>query len=117
AIVLATFQNFAKKSTHRVIGLMSGTSADGVDAALCEIGGSGRGQLKVGILGQYSEPFDAPLRERVLNACKPGGGNSAELCELNFILGETFAHAAKNAIQAANLATRDIDLIGSHGQT
>ena len=45
------------------------------------------------------------------------GGSSAELCELNFILGEEFARAAEKAAQAAGLSLSEIDLIGSHGQT
>lgn len=113
----AVFERFARKKSHRVVGLMSGTSVDGVDAALCEIGGQGRGKMSVRILSQFSAPFPAPLRERILAACRPGGGSSAEICELNFILGEEFAHAAKNAIQGAGLQSSDIDLIGSHGQT
>src|SRR5579862_2868185 len=111
------FERFSSTETHRVIGLMSGTSVDGVDAALCEISGQGRGKLSVKILSEFSSPYPAPLRERILAACKPGGGSSAEICELNFVIGEEFAHAAKNAIYAAGLEAHDIDLIGSHGQT
>ena len=115
--MLKTFERFTRKDRHIVVGLMSGTSVDGIDAAVCEIEGHGRGKLKLRILGGHGEAFDAALRERILNLCKTGGGSTAEVCELNFILGEVFAHAAKNAVQAADLSMADIDLIGSHGQT
>lgn len=110
-------QSFTQRDTHTVIGLMSGTSVDGVDAAVCRITGHGRGNLKVRVVGEHSEPFDADVRERIMTLCKTGGGSTAEICELNFVLGEVFAHAAKNAMQAAELAANEIDLIGSHGQT
>ncbi|MEI6236190.1 MAG: anhydro-N-acetylmuramic acid kinase, partial [Planctomycetota bacterium] len=73
--------------------------------------------LKLRVLSTYHEAFEPDIRARILALCKPDGGNSAEICELNFVLGEIFAHAAKNATQAAELAMRDIDFIGSHGQT
>ena len=100
-----------------MIGLMSGTSVDGIDAAVCELSGHGRGELKIRILGTHAQAFEAGLRARILAACRPEGGSSRELCELNFILGEEFAHAAKNAVQAACLSMSEIDLVGSHGQT
>ncbi len=115
--MLATFERFSRKDIHIVIGLMSGTSVDGVDAAVCSIEGHGRGRMKLRVLGSHSEPFEAPLRERILNLCNAGGGSTAELCELNFVIGEVFAHTAKNAAQAAELGLDQIDLIGSHGQT
>lgn len=115
--MLATLQRFCGKDTHRVIGLMSGTSVDGIDAAVCELSGHGRGDLKIRILGTHAQAFDAGLRARILEACRPDGGSSRELCELNFMLGEELAHAAKNAVQAASLSMSEIDLVGSHGQT
>lgn len=115
--MLKTFERFTGKDRHIVVGLMSGTSVDGVDAAVCEIEGHGRGNLKLRILGGHSEAFDSGLRESILNLCKAGGGSTAEICELNFVLGEVIAHTAKNAVQAADLSMADIDLIGSHGQT
>lgn len=114
--MLATFQKFHSKTVHRVIGLMSGTSVDAIDAVLCELSGEGRGNLKVRILSSHAQIFERAMRERILKASL-GGGSSFELCELNFVLGEELAHAAKNAIQAAQLTTADIDLVGSHGQT
>jgi anhydro-N-acetylmuramic acid kinase len=99
-------------STDRIcLGLSSGTSADGVDAALVRIVGSGPG-TKVTLLQHGVYPFTDQLRRRIreLNGVK-------EVCELNFSLGELFAEAAVRLIAEAELLMEDVDLIGSHGQT
>lgn len=111
------FEQFRAKETHRVIGLMSGTSADGIDAALCEISGRGRGQLKVKLLAHHALALPEFLRERVLSACQRDGGSSAGICELNFLLGEAFAAACVGVMEQAGVSASDVDLIGSHGQT
>lgn len=100
----------------RVIGLISGTSCDGVDAALCEISGSGR-ELKVKLLGYRTEPYSEALRNRVLAVNDPQRGRTDELCRLNFRVGWTFARAAKHLLKECGVPARDVDLVGSHGQT
>ncbi|HEV7215615.1 MAG TPA: anhydro-N-acetylmuramic acid kinase, partial [Chloroflexota bacterium] len=98
------------------IGLMSGTSIDAIDAAVVDIVGSGAA-LHVALLAFHSMPMPPALRERTLQACVLGGGNTRLICELNAEIGEAFARAAQAAIAAAGLHPGDIDLIGSHGQT
>ena len=105
------------KKTHRVIGLISGTSADGVDACLCEISGEGRGGLSIKLIAEHTEPYADFVRDRILRASDPKGGNSAEICELNFLLAEVFASAANMLLATAKVQAADVDLIGSHGQT
>ena len=105
------------RETHRVIGLISGTSADGVDAALCEISGSGRGGLSVKLVAEHTEPYPDFIRKRVLRACDAESGSSADVSELNFLLGELFAASAKQLLQTAGVPADSVDLIGSHGQT
>jgi anhydro-N-acetylmuramic acid kinase len=115
--MLKQLSKIAERSTHKVIGLISGTSADGVDAALCEISGEGRGNVKIKLIEKHTEPYPDFIRERVLSASDPKGGRTGELCELNFLLGEVFAASANQLIQSANIPAAEIDLIGSHGQT
>jgi anhydro-N-acetylmuramic acid kinase len=105
------------RPTHRVIGLMSGTSADGVDAALCELSGEGRGGLTVKLVAEHTEPYPDFVREKVLRASDPRGGTAAEICELHYLLGEVFAASANQLMQTAGVQPADVDLIGSHGQT
>ncbi len=102
------------KTRRRIVGLMSGTSADGIDAALVEIEGSGADSV-VEVLKFATYPFAADTRERIHRAF--GGAGAKELCELNFLLGEAFAAAVLKIIQEAKLHPADVDLVGSHGQT
>jgi anhydro-N-acetylmuramic acid kinase len=93
---------------------MSGTSAEGIDAVLAEIAGSGR-QLRARVLAQVHRPFSPAMRQRVLHLCLHG--TVAEICELNFVLGEHFARAALAVIRQAKRQPGDISAIASHGQT
>ena len=115
--MLKALARMHERTTHRVIGLISGTSADGVDAALCEISGEGRGGLAIKLIAEHTEPYPEFVRQRVLRASDPEYGTSAEICELNFLLGELFAASANQLLQSAGVAAADVDLIGSHGQT
>jgi len=105
--------NTLDDSPRYVVGLMSGTSADGIEAVVVEI--SGGGQLKARLVAHRSRPFARELRRRVLQACLHG--TVAEICELNFLLGEHFARAALAVIRDAGLKPGRIFVIGSHGQT
>ncbi|MBZ0319195.1 MAG: anhydro-N-acetylmuramic acid kinase [Anaerolineae bacterium] len=100
----------------RIIGLMSGTSADGIDAALCEIEGQPP-QLRVKILAALTLDYQPDQRQRILDACQPATGHVDTLCRLNFDLGEWFAQAVLKLVTQAGLTPADIDLIASHGQT
>lgn len=101
-----------------VVGLMSGTSLDGVDAACCRIRRKGDGArgYDVCVESFVERPYDATFRERIAAVCSESG-TVADACELNVALGAVFADAAANAADAAGLALADVDAIGSHGQT
>lgn len=93
---------------------MSGTSADGIDAVVARIEPCGRG-LKGQIQGYCHRPFAPHLRSRIQNV--GARGTVAELCALNFELGELFSRAALAVLRKANLRPADVVAIGSHGQT
>jgi len=99
----------------RVVGLMSGTSLDGVDAAVVEFEGADERELRWGVRAFVTVPYTAERRERIHEAIVAGG--AAALCRLHADLGEWFAEAALAACEAAALAPEEVDLIGSHGQT
>ncbi|MGI6209158.1 MAG: anhydro-N-acetylmuramic acid kinase [Anaerolineae bacterium] len=99
-----------------IVGLMSGTSADGVDAALCQIEGRPP-RLQARVLAGATFPYEPPLRRRILAACSPHSSRVDEICRLSFDLAERFAEAALEAIRQAGQEPSQIDLIGSHGQT
>src|SRR5262245_28922412 len=93
---------------------MSGTSADGIDAVAARISGDGA-KLRAKILAHIHGRFPARLRDRILRVSLEG--HVAEICELNFMLGEEFARAALAVIRRARLSPTRIAAIGSHGQT
>ena len=96
-----------------VVGLMSGTSLDGVDAAVVRLRGHGR-SVRTEMLAFVSEPYDDALRDAI-RACTEADTSSVRLVsQLNVRLGHRFADAAEAAIRAAGVA---VDLVGSHGQT
>jgi anhydro-N-acetylmuramic acid kinase len=97
-----------------VIGLMSGTSADGVDAALVDVRPEcDRPALRLVAFETF--PYPAGLRARILAVAS--GGSTEEVCHLNAYLGELFAEAAGGIACRAGVPLSAVDLIGSHGQT
>ena len=97
-----------------VIGLSSGTSVDGIDAALTDITGRGE-RARVRLVAYRTFPYPRGLRERLLAV--QTGGRVDEISHLNAYLGELFADAAIAIAAEARIALRRIGLIGSHGQT
>lgn len=97
-----------------VVGLMSGTSGDGVDAALIEIAPKSS-KPSIRMVAFHPLPYPRSLQQRVLTASV--SGTVAEICHLNGLLGEWFANAALGVIRKAGLEPADVHLIGSHGQT
>ncbi len=95
-----------------IIGLISGTSVDGIDAALVEITGSDV-DLKIELLAGATYPYPTDLREQILDVCAGAPLSMAELAALDDAIAFQFAQAARE-IQVGNTPA---ELIGSHGQT
>ncbi len=101
-----------KKDVRFVLGMMSGSSCDGIDAALVRIQGSGRAQrLQLG--GFETFPYKSGVRTRLLSP----HFNAHDICLLNFELGELFAEAAQAMMDVARGQGCEMDLIASHGHT
>ena len=113
---MKSFYQLAQKPTKKVVGLMSGTSVDGVDAAVVEIRGHGL-ETQVELLAFHSHAFEAEARDRIFDLFQPETSRVDEICQMNFLIGEVFADAAVAAIRETGLDAGEIDLIGSHGQT
>lgn len=109
-------QALLKKRRRKVIGLMSGTSADGIDACLVQIDHI-RQKLKIRELGFKTYPFAEDLKKKIIQISDPGSQNLDEVLRMNMVMGEYFAKAALSLIKRSGYKTRQIDLIGSHGQT
>src|SRR5262249_54552204 len=104
------------KRTMLVMGLMSGTSADGIDVALARISGAPP-QLRADLVGHASVKLPGALRKEILHVAEGHAITANELSQLDFRLGEVFAEAAVSASKKLRVPMRKIDLIGSHGQT
>ena len=101
------------KKERLIIGLMSGTSMDGVDAALVRISGSGT-DTEAKILDFQTCPYESWLRNKLENVTNV---SVAQLSELNFAVGEAFAGACMSLMEKAGIKAEEVDLIGTHGQT
>jgi anhydro-N-acetylmuramic acid kinase len=99
-----------------VMGLMSGTSADGIDVALAEISG-GPPKLRCKLVDHTTMRMPGALRTEVLRIAEGGSCRAGELSQLNFRLGAAFADAAVAACKGFRVALSRVELIGSHGQT
>jgi anhydro-N-acetylmuramic acid kinase len=99
-----------------VIGLISGTSADGIDAAVVEIDGAPP-LLSVALRSFTFVPYSAQQRQQIFSLFDPQTSRVDRICQMNFAVGEWFASAALQAMSASGLPAEQIDLIGSHGQT
>jgi len=106
-------EDYAASSERLIVGLISGTSADGVDAALVKV--IGDKPKRVETLAFTTLPYPAKIRKAVLEVSH--NGDIETLCWLNFALGELFAEAALKVIEIAGVDRKRVQLIGSHGQT
>src|ERR1700733_8699224 len=92
------------------IGLMSGTSMDGIDAALVELPAN---SLHCGITKKYSDE----VKKRIDHIIDGSELSIAEICQLNTLIGREFAGAVIDLLSEAKVLPKDIVAIGSHGQT
>ena len=105
----------------KCLGLMSGTSMDGVDCAIVDVR-PGRFTLRLRLLAYRTHPYPPALREQILSLLHTGTveartGTVAEVCRMHVAVGEVFARVANRTIRQAGLSAKDVAVIGSHGQT
>ncbi len=105
-----------KKEIRKAVGLMSGTSVDGIDAALVEITGDPY-EGKVRLLEFENIPFPEGVRAQIFELFDTEQASVDKVGYMNVLLGELYAGAAESVVRKAGLTMPEIDYIGSHGQT
>ena len=103
----------SRKPSRLIVGLMSGTSADSIDVAICRMTGQGT-EVGVELLHYREHAHDPEVKRRVIGLAAL---DVRGVAELHVMIGEAFAAACLSTIEEAGLAPGDVDLIGSHGQT
>lgn len=98
-----------------LLGLMSGTSADGISAALARFAPGPAGRPAAELVAYRSHPYTSAQRERLLRATE--GASPAEYCQLAFDLGAWLADAALELLAHAAVDARDVRAIATHGHT
>lgn len=98
------------------VGLMSGTSLDGVDAVLVDIKGYGL-QTEVKVIDFIEYEMPEKIRNKIKEACDEQVSSVDKICSLNFELGSLFSKAVQAVLEKANVKSEQLGFIASHGQT
>jgi anhydro-N-acetylmuramic acid kinase len=101
------------KLSRLVVGLMSGTSADSINVAICRMKGQGT-DIGVELIHSKEHAHDPEVKRQVLGASDL---DLRAIAELNVLLGEAFAEACLLSLKEALVSCVEVDLVGSHGQT
>lgn len=109
-------QSLMQKESRLAIGLMSGTSLDGIDAALVEVNGRGA-DVQVKLIEYLCQDYTREEREQIKDICSIERSDVESICAMNFYLAGKFADAAKAVVRKAGLQMEEVDFISSHGQT
>lgn len=113
---LAPLRRYRDRATNLIVGLMTGTSADGVDAALVRFHGPGVG-ARPELVTYRETPFDDELRHEVLEVAAAESLPPERLMRLDVALAERYAEAVGALLEQAQVRASDVTAIGSHGQT
>ncbi|MBP1948044.1 anhydro-N-acetylmuramic acid kinase [Virgibacillus litoralis] len=98
------------------VGLMSGTSLDGIDAVLVEIEEK-EDNVDVNIIDSYTQRYDQDVRNALMDVCSPSTATVQKINSINMFLGKEFGGIVNKLLKQANISKNDVHFISSHGQT
>ena len=101
-----------KKNCKTAIGMMSGTSLDGIDACLVKLDSD----YEFEILKTHSLDYPEEIRQKLLSLAN-NEGSVKDVCNMDFVVGNLFAQCANELVQKSGLKKEEVDYIASHGQT
>jgi len=113
---IARLTKIAGKKSRLIIGLMSGTSLDGLDVALCKISGAGR-STKVDVLNFQTVPYHIEIKSRILEVFAKTQIDFRALCELHASLAWLHGGMILKCLKTWKVSPEKVDLVASHGQT
>ncbi|HYM80638.1 MAG TPA: anhydro-N-acetylmuramic acid kinase [Candidatus Limnocylindria bacterium] len=113
---LATLRAYRARPEHRLVGLMTGTSADAIDAALVRMRGDGLA-TECELVAYRETPLVQSMRREILEVTHADEITPERLMSLDAALGESYAAATLDLLAGARLAPDAVDAIGMHGQT
>ncbi|NUU76214.1 anhydro-N-acetylmuramic acid kinase [Paenibacillus xylanilyticus] len=112
------WEQYRLKREHYIIGLMSGTSLDGTDAALVRILTDDSGGIeKISLMDFVCIPYSNELREVMIRLCSPETARVDDLTKAHFGISEWYAHSVMKLIRSAGIPPGQVDAISMHGQT
>lgn len=114
--MLNTIKDVIEKDKKLAIGLMSGTSLDGVDACIVEIKGNYK-ETEIKLIDFITLEYTKSEKERILNLCNVNTSTVDEICFMNTYLGNKMGQAALEVCRKSKIDIKNIDFISSHGQT
>ncbi len=113
---ISDLYNISQKQERTIIGLMSGTSLDGLDIALCNVSGSGL-DTNIKLIHFHTEPYDKGFKEKVKSIFSKKEVDLEKLCLINPWIAEQHGKMILACLKKWKVSPQDIDLIASHGQT
>ncbi len=113
---IAALYRIASKKTRLIVGLMSGTSLDGLDVALCRISGSGL-NTQVKVEAFITWPYATDFKSKILAVFAKPRIDFQKLTELNAMIGQTHGQLVLKALKKWKVSPQQIDVVASHGQT
>ena len=113
---IKTLAHIASKKNRSIIGLMSGTSLDGLDVALCKISGHGT-STKITLEKFHTVPYEEATKKRIQEVFAKEQVNFQRLCELNAWIGSLHGELVLQCLKRWKIKRSDVDIVASHGQT